>query len=87
VVLVLRDQAIASLQRVVVAPVSTTFRGIASEISLGTGEGLRKQSVAQCDTLQSADKKWFDEQPVGRLSSWKLRELDAALRYALGIRH
>ena len=84
---VTRSGAIAVRTRVTVAPVTRTIRGIRSEVSLGTDEGLPAESVATCDNLLTVDKRVFDSSSVGRLSTSKVVALDAALRFALGIRY
>ena len=73
--------------RVTVAPVTRTVRGIRSEVSLGKDEGLPAESVASCDNLLTVDKRVFDPSAVGRLSTSKVLALDAALRFALGIKY
>jgi len=52
-VVVLTRQRVASrLSRVLVAPVTTTARGLATEVPLGTTEGVRDGSVASLDNVQ-----------------------------------
>jgi mRNA interferase MazF len=52
-VVVLTRQRVASrLARVMVAPITTTARGIATEVALGTAEGVRDGSVASLDNIQ-----------------------------------
>lgn len=52
VLVITRSQAIAVLNRVVVAPVSRTVRGIPTEIALGPTEGLERDCAASFDNLQ-----------------------------------
>lgn len=52
VVLLTRRRVAPLLTRVVVAPVTTTVRGIATEVSLGVDEGLRSGCVANLDNVQ-----------------------------------
>lgn len=47
-----RDMANAVMQRVLVAPVTTTVRGVPSELALGRSEGLPRDSVASFDNLR-----------------------------------
>ncbi|HSH59080.1 MAG TPA: type II toxin-antitoxin system PemK/MazF family toxin [Acidimicrobiales bacterium] len=52
-VVVLTRQRVASrLARVLVAPVTTTARGLATEVPLGAAEGVRDGSVASLDNVQ-----------------------------------
>ncbi len=68
------------------APITTTVHRIASQLPLGVEEGLPQPSVANCDNLHSVEKTLIDQRRVGRISPPKVRELDAALRFALQIR-
>jgi len=52
-VVVLTRQGVAPrLARVLVAPVTTIARGLATEVSLGSAEGVRDGSVASLDNVQ-----------------------------------
>jgi mRNA interferase MazF len=53
VLVITRSQAVAALRRVVVAPVSSTVRGIPTEIALGPREGLARECAASFDNLQT----------------------------------
>jgi mRNA-degrading endonuclease toxin of MazEF toxin-antitoxin module len=86
VLLVTRSPAIAVRTAVTVAPVTRIIRDIASEVPLGRANGLRKRSVANCDSLQTIPKEALRRRPLGRLSTDELPALDRALRFALGIR-
>ena len=52
VLVITRSEAIPTLKRVVVAPVSRTARGIPTEIGLGPSEGLPNDCAASFDNLQ-----------------------------------
>ena len=80
-----RDAAIPVLAAVVVAPITRTIREISSEVSLGPDEGLPEECVAACDSILTIPKDRCDEDPVGELDATRVPELDAALRFALGI--
>lgn len=86
-VILTRDDAIPVLTSVVVAPVTTTVRGIESEVPIGPEEGLKEESAIACDGLLTVRKSRIDPQPVGSLDSSKLPALDRALRFALEIRY
>lgn len=53
VLLLGRTAAYAYLNRVLVVEVTTTIRGIPQEVSLGKAEGLRRQCVANLDTMRT----------------------------------
>lgn len=52
VVVLTRRRVASRLTRVIVAPVTTTVRGIATEVRLGPEEGLVSNCVANLDNLQ-----------------------------------
>jgi mRNA interferase MazF len=86
VLLVTRSPAIGARTAITVAPITSTIRGISSEVPLGPRHGLRKESVANCDTLQTIPKDLLRRRRIGHLPTDELPALDRALRYALGIR-
>ncbi len=52
VVVITRARVAPLLRRVLVAPVTTTVRGIATEVVLGSEEGVQAGSVANLDNIQ-----------------------------------
>jgi mRNA interferase MazF len=80
-----RSSAINRLTSVVVAQITRTIRDIPSEVHLGSAEGLAHPSAANCDNLATVSKAILDPQRVGALDPEKVRQLDLALRFALGI--
>lgn len=52
VVVLTRSPVAGRLHRVLVAPITTTVRGIATEVPLGEAEGVRPGSVANLDNAQ-----------------------------------
>jgi len=82
-----RDAAIEVLSTVTCAPITRTIRGIRSEITVGTDEGLPDASVVTCDNIVTLPKTLLTEEPVGHLGLEKLATLDQALRYALDIQY
>lgn len=84
VVILTRDAAIPVLTTAVVAPVTRTIRGIATEVVLGASEGL-DECVVSVETLLTVPKEVFDPAPAGRFDLRKRIALDRALRFALDI--
>lgn len=84
VVLLSRNEAYDVRALVIVAPVTTVVRGFSLEIKLGRAEGLPRECVLNCDGLVTIAKTDLVER-VGALSATKIRKLDEALRFALGI--
>jgi len=84
VVLISRDEAYSVRALVLVAPVTRTTRGFAAEVKVGRAEGLPKPCVVNCDSLVTLPKVDLIER-AGVLSAAKIRELDDALRFVLGL--
>lgn len=82
VLLLTRTRAYAYLNKVIVAEVTTTIRGIAQEVPLGDKEGLRRESVANLDNIHVIPKASLGNL-VGRLAASREREVKKALGYAL----
>lgn len=85
VVLVSRDSAYAVRSSVTVAEVSTTVRGIASEVALSKRDGLPRGCAINADNLATIPKTWLESR-IAALRPEKMQELDAALGFSLGLR-
>ena len=70
--------------KVVCAPVNTRSDGRSTEVGVGTGEGLKHESVVNCDQLLLVQKSALTHF-VGALSPRQLLALRTALRTALGV--
>jgi len=77
-----RQQAIHGLRTVVVAPVTSTRRGLVSELPLGHADGLRRECVATFDNLAALPKAAFTQQ-MGMLAPGRWHEVCDALRTAI----
>lgn len=84
VVLLSRDEAYAVRALVTVAPVTTRIRHIPSEVPLGPKDGLPRAGVANLDTILTIAKASLREY-LASLSPEKLRAVDAAIHFALGL--
>ena len=84
VVVVTREEAIPVLTSVTVVLITSTVRGHVSEIRLGSEEGLEHESAANCDNVFTLGKRRLSRYR-GSLGPEKLRELNDALRIALGL--
>lgn len=78
VLVVSRSEATAVLQRIVVAPVTRTVRGIPTEVSLGSEEGLPVECAASFDNLQVILTRELTEK-VGRVADGGRPQICAAL--------
>ena len=56
VLVITRDRAIPVLNRVVVAPITRTIRGIPTEVALSKTHGLPEISAASFDNIRSVPK-------------------------------
>jgi mRNA interferase MazF len=51
VLILTRDLVRPHLRTVTVAPITTTIRGLSTEVSVGTANGLTAPSVVSCDNI------------------------------------
>src|SRR5688500_18423553 len=78
VILISRDSAYAVRSSVTVVEVSTTVRGIPSEVLLGRRDGLPRTCAANADSLVTIPKTWLEER-IAPLRSAKLQALAPAV--------
>ena len=83
VVLLSRDSSYEIRELVMVAPITSRIRRIASEVPLGEMEGMPWACVINVDTITTVSKACL-ESKLTTLSPGKIRELNAAVRFALG---
>ena len=84
VVLLSRDTALRVRTEVTVAPVSSRVRHIPVEVPLGPEDGLSRPSAANLDSINTIPKRLLRRR-ITSLSPTKVREVDAAIRFALGL--
>lgn len=83
VVILSRDAAIPRLRRALVAPCTTTIRGLASEVLLEPGEDpIPLESVVNLDSVESVSVGTLTNR-LGRLGDGRMREICAALAVAV----
>ena len=83
VVVLSRDAAIPRLRRTLIAPCTTTIRGIPSEVLLEPGEDpVPRTSVANLDSVESVSLGTLVDR-VGRLSDERMRQICSALEIAV----
>ena len=83
VVVLSRPEAIEVLHTVMVAPMTSTIRGIPSEVVVGTAEGLKHDSAVNLDHVQTVEQARLSRY-VGRLGPEKMRGVCRALGIATG---
>lgn len=82
--IVTRERAIPVLANVTVALITGTVRGLPTEVPVGLRQGLRRESVVNCDNILTLPKAALRNRR-GQLDPESTRRLDAALRVALGL--
>lgn len=83
VVVLSRDAAIPWLRRALVAPCTTTVRGLASEVVLEPGEDpVPRRSAVNLDSVESVSIYVLVDR-VGRLADARMHEVCAALAVAV----
>jgi mRNA interferase MazF len=85
VVVLTRDSIVDRLARVTVAPVSSTVRGVASEVALGIEDGLKRPSAINLHNLVTVPKEGLGRR-VAQLDQHRLDQICAAIAFALGCR-
>lgn len=85
VVLLTRDDSYAVRNEATVAEVTTRIRNIPVEVPLGPEDGLPRRCVANLDNINTIRLSLLRDR-VGLLSQANIQALDAALRFALGLK-
>lgn len=84
VLILTRDSAIPVLNSVTVAPVTSTVRGIPTEVELTESDGMPTVSAANFDNIQTVPKRNLGNR-ITRLSQAKLAAAAEAISFALGL--
>ena len=83
VVILTRGSAIPYLSRVTVAPITSTVRGVPSEVPLGLEDGMRNPCAVNLHNLITIAQGALGRR-VAQLSAHRMREVCLALAFALG---
>lgn len=78
-----RDSALGYLSRVTVAPISSTIRGVPSEVGLGPEDGLKQSCAVNLYNLVTVNKDRVGRR-ICQLPDARLRDVCEALEFALG---
>lgn len=84
VVLISRNDAYRYREFITVAGVSTRIRRLDAEVLLGPEDGLPRVSAVNLDSISTISKASLEEY-IATLSREKIRAVNAAIRYALGL--
>lgn len=83
VVVLTRDPLGSHLHSVIVGPVTSTVRGLSTEVGVGPEDGARITSVVNLDNLQLMDRRRLVRR-VGRLRPDTLHRICEAAAAAIG---
>jgi mRNA interferase MazF len=83
VVVLTRDSAIAYLSTVTVAPVTSTVRGVPSEVVLDEEDGMKASCAVNLHHAITVSQDRLGKR-VARLTSPRMNEICTALRFSLG---
>ena len=83
VVVLTRDSAISYLSTVTIAPITSTIRGVPSEVALGEDDGMKAPCAVNLHNTITVSQDRLGKR-VARLSSARMNEICAALRFSLG---
>jgi mRNA interferase MazF len=70
--------------RVTVAPITTTIRGLDAEVVLDQDDGMREVCAVNCDIIATVFNSTLTRY-VTRLSKEKMRQVERAVHEALGM--
>jgi len=83
VLILSRQDAIAVLDTVMVAPITSTRRGLPSEVPVDAAEGLKGDSAINLDHVQTVERRRLHHF-VGSLTKPKMAQVCRALAIATG---
>src|SRR2546423_246173 len=68
VLILTREQVRPHLTSITVAPITSTIRGLSTEVPVGRANGLDRDSVVSCDNITTVPRTALGR-PIGYLSS------------------
>ena len=83
VVVLTRDSAVAYLSTVTVAPITSTIRGVPSEVVLNEQDGMKAPCAVNLHNAVTVSQHRLGRR-VSQLGPLRMSEICAALRFALG---
>jgi mRNA interferase MazF len=83
VVVLTRDSAAGYLSTVTVAPITSTIRGVPSEVALGEEDGMKGPCAVNLHHAVTVSQQRLGGR-VAQLSSVRMAEICSALGFALG---
>ena len=83
VLVLTRDSAVGHLATVTVAPITSTIRGVPSEVVLDIDDGMKGRCAVNLHNAVTVAQARLGRR-VGALSAQRMQEVGAALRFSLG---
>jgi mRNA interferase MazF len=83
VLVLTRESIIDRLSRVTIAPLTSTIRGVASEVVLGPGDGMKDTCAINLHNIVTVPKAGLGRLLVS-LDERRLEQVCAAIAFALG---
>jgi mRNA interferase MazF len=83
VVVLTRESAIAYLSTVTIAPITSTIRGVPSEVILDEADGMKTPCAANLHNIVTVSQERLGKRVAG-LSHTRMAEICAAIRFSLG---
>lgn len=84
VLILTREEVRAVRHLVTVAPITTTIRGLSSEVTVGRANGVDHESVVNVDSIATVPKATLIR-PLGALLAHQERDLTRAFHAAFGL--
>ena len=78
-----RSSVLSVLHRVTVAPITSTIRGIPTEVVLTEEDGMKRPCAVNLDNVVTIHQRLLGRS-VGSLSALQMRRVCAALAFAMG---
>ena len=83
VLVLTRDSAIGYLSTVTVAPITTTIRGVPSEVALHEDDGMKTPCAVNLHNAVTVSQERLGKR-VSQLSSTRMKKVCMGLRFAVG---
>ena len=83
VLVLTRDSAVSHLTTVTVAPISSTIRGVPSEVILDIGDGMKGPCAVNLHNAVTVSQERLGRRVAG-LSAGRMHEVCLALQFSLG---
>ena len=83
VVILTRDPMAQLLNAVIIGPITSTIRGLSTEVPVGPNDGIRVDSVVNLDSVQLLDRRLL-RRKVGQLGTARMAEICKSVSIAIG---